>query len=200
MQGIESDDDDVIILEDFSTFKPKPQQKSVKRSLEPNNGLTTPSKKMNINVLTTPNIPKIRASFFNRKYRDLSNCQTTPATPKPQKPTSASIAARQRGLDVRQHSGSKEAKQNHKLSAKISKNIKANQNESITSDYSTPKTTRALVTPSTNSGGKLKRCRYHLIYKPLELDNESSSESNDIFRHKNEKPSAKSIETPLARC
>lgn len=50
----------------------------------------------------------------------------------------------------------------------------------ITSDYSTPRTTRGPI-----SARARKRRITHLIYRPLELDTESSSESNENnFRRK----------------
>lgn len=74
-----------------------------------------------------------------------------------------------------------------RLSARLNK-AKTNRDESIASDYSTPTTTR---TPMRHQGRVP-----HLIYRPLELDNESSSESNDHFK-KRRYPS-QGVKTPLA--
>lgn len=77
---------------------------------------------------------------------------------------------------------------------------KSCQNEYISSDYSTPKTTRTSVTRPTRGCRNLRNSKYHLLYKPLELDNESSSESTDsILRRRKLATSPQDVsKTPLA--
>lgn len=119
----------------------------------------------------TPNVPKSRDSFFHRKYRDISNCPPTPATPK--------VTANQYHHFKSGTASSKLINTTPTTSSsthrRSNKKLKRDQNESITSDYSTPRTIR---TPTT---GKLrgKQRVTHLIYRPLELDTESSSESTE---------------------
>lgn len=77
--------------------------------------------------------------------------------------------------------------------------------DSLPNDYSTPRTTRTFV-ETINSGGGSKTSKNlklaHLIYQPLQLDTESSSESSDSFmkRRKVVRPCSPSNppSTPLA--
>lgn len=89
-----------------------------------------------------------------------------------------------------------------RLSSRSAKSKTSFQNDSIDSDYSTPKTTRTSMTPSSiRNGSKLRNGKFvsHLIYRPLELDNESSTESTDSFRRRDHQSTTRySPSTPLA--
>lgn len=89
---------------------------------------------------------------------------------------------------------------NNRSSSRSSRINKSCQNESISSDYSTPKTTRTSVTRPTRGGRNLRNSKFHLLYRPLELDNESSSESTDsILRRRKLALSPQDVmKTPLA--
>lgn len=88
----------------------------------------------------------------------------------------------------------------HRSATKSLRINKSYQNESISSDYSTPKTTKSFLTRSTRGSGNIRTSKYQLIYRPLELDNESSSESTDsIMRRRNFGRSPQNVmRTPLA--
>lgn len=101
----------------------------------------------------------------------------TPCTPKPYKNTATPLRSRSRN-----------SRNYHPYSSGSGRSTRTrrNQNESIVSDYSTPKTTRTLITPPTKSGAKFKNGKQvtQFVYRPLELNNESSSESTDyLLRH-----------------
>lgn len=89
-----------------------------------------------------------------------------------------------------------------RLSSRSVRSKTSYQNDSIASDYSTPKTTRTSMTPSSiRNGSKLRNGKFvsHLIYRPLELDNESSTESTDSFRRRDYQSKTRySPSTPLA--
>lgn len=126
----------------------------------------------------TPIISRIRGSLINRKCRELNNCPPTPATPRV-----ANQCKKATSPDLYNRRMSKRFKANNNKSTDL--------NDSITSDYSTPKTTRTPTSAVTTSGGgsrsrTVKRVT-HLIYKPLELDTESSNESMDFnYRRRGE--------------
>lgn len=89
-----------------------------------------------------------------------------------------------------------------RLSARMAKNKVNHQNDFIAADYSTPRTTKTAFTPNIrNIGSKLRNGKYvpHLIYRPLELDNESSTESTDGLRRRDCRSQMRySPATPLA--
>lgn len=61
-----------------------------------------------------------------------------------------------------------------------------NSTELLDPEYNTPRTTRVPRTPTSNGKGKTKYRITHLVYRPLQLDNDSSSESQDFFMRRHE--------------
>jgi hypothetical protein len=135
----------------------------------------------------TPNVPRIRSSFFNRKFRDISggsdgHTQLTPTTPKvnnSKAKNTPSTRSRSRRSGGNSSGDSRRTKTNLPNNGRPSRS-RPNNDEFYDQDFSTPRATRSLLTPprtstKINKHGKVT----HVIYQPLELDNESSSESND---------------------
>jgi len=185
----DDDDDDVIIIEDSRSRKRK-NNSTIRNYSKPTDALkNTEVSKI---VAKTPTVPRINGSMLNKKCKDCpkGGQPPTPATPKP---------TRQTPLRNRPRSGAKQTN-----SSGRSTKSKPNHNESIASDYSTPKTTRNLSTPKSTTCMTLKSGKRisHLIYRPLELDNESSSESSDCFmrrrRSTNSRRVSQEMKTPLA--
>lgn len=88
-----------------------------------------------------------------------------------------------------------------RLSTRVVRNKVNHRNDFIAADYSTPKTTKTAFTPNIRLGSKLRNGKYvpHLIYRPLELDNESSTESTDGLRRRDCRNQMRySPATPLA--
>lgn len=122
---------------------------------------------------TPPNVPtKERGSFFSRKYRELVNCQLTPMTPKIDK----SRCTTQRGRRTRTGEQRKTSPNN------AGRSKRPQQSYCLDSEYTTPRTTRTSLTPASIRNGRVVFDRNpQLIYGPLGLDNESSSESTDML-------------------
>lgn len=124
----------------------------------------------------TPNVPRIKASFFNRKYRDSQSTPTTPKVAHARIKLTTSTRSRPKQSSTKA-SGSSRQQNNSPYNSRPSKG-RSNTNEPFDPDFSTPRATRNLLTPPSTNGIKLgKRGVTHLIYRPLELDNESSSDS-----------------------
>lgn len=146
----------------------------------------------------TPNVPRIKASFFNRKYRDI---QTTPATPKVSharvKVTTSTKSRLKRSAGSTKGSTRQQARSPY--TGRTSRG-RTSINEPFDPDFSTPRATRNLLTPPSTNCAKLgKNGRVtHLIYKPLELDNESSSESIDTRRKRTRIIYSPDSRSPLA--
>lgn len=131
----------------------------------------------------TPNVPRIRASFFNRKYRDIKAAPTTPKSNQ----ANIRVTSVTRGRARRSAGSTGNPANKQQAFSPITGNSfkgRAEINDPFDLDFSTPRATRNLLTPpSTNVTKRGKGGRVtHLIYKPLELDNESSSESLDSRR------------------
>lgn len=143
-------------------------------------------------ICVTPNVPRIRTSFFNRKFRDISGGsdgqheQLTPTTPKVRttRPKASSSSGRSRS----RRSGGGTGSSSRRLKTICSPSdgrpsrSRPNNNEFYDHDFSTPRAIRSLLTPPKTSTRVSKEGRVtHIIYNPLELDNESSSESSDRY-------------------
>lgn len=183
-RNIDCEDDDVIIIEDLSKrTRPKLPRVSIGDPSKPKNELiqlTMQSKtdRRFVAAIRTPNVPKVKGSFFARKYREITQGQLTPSTPKLDNAT----PMRNRHRSGNYHPYTKD--HHTTKSARSNRNQHINH-DSIVCDYSTPTTTRTLLTPTSLSGSK-KRGPTRFMYKPLELDNESSSESTDSIMRRHE--------------
>lgn len=145
-----------------------PQSRTIRRRLVP------PSE-----VMKTPNLPRVKGSLFNRKFKEItSSRQMTPDSDDFQATTP--MINRRRSFVY--GSPRVTALNNGSTSARSNKR-KLRHNEPIASDYSTPRTTRYFVKSiNSNSNNKSKNVKVaYLVYQPLQLDNESSSESSDCF-------------------
>lgn len=142
----------------------------------------------------TPNVPRLRHSFFNRKYRDMSASSYvhfTPQTPKITKsrtPTS-------RGRARKSTSGPRRG--GNKTGGRPNRSRPDNY-EFNDLDFSTPRATRNLLTPTRSARLDANGRITHLVYRPLELDNNDSSSdnTNDSFMRRHQ--SQRSIDAPLA--
>lgn len=157
----------------------------------------------------TPNVPRIRGSFFNRKFHESGGSvgQLTPSTPRVSANKSVNHRSSGSGTKFRpKRSGS--TNDSLCLTNGSSKNggrptrSRPNSNEFFEPDFSTPRATRSsLLTPTngvtTRRNGKIT----HFYYRPLELDNDSSSESTDSVmkrRHAHNPNRPTRTESPLA--
>lgn len=121
----------------------------------------------------TPNVPRIRNSFFNRKFRESGGSvdQLMITTPRvinkgSGKKSSGSSSKSRSRKDVGKSSGDG----NNRLSGRPTRS-RPSTDELFEPDFSTPRATRAsLLTPMRNE--KIS----FVQYRPLELDNDSSSE------------------------
>lgn len=200
-------DDDVIIIEELSTVKRPRLEVRFPSSFKPSNELlaktlqsetnhqditTSAITARNVTDLPTTPTASRRGSFYNRKSREISHFPPTPTTPKLDK-SNLITPVRNRSGGRLSSDGERSGTVIRQKSSIITPPSKSKRDELISSTYTTPKTTRGLSTPKTTrglstptltpGGCKLKANRRvtHLIYRPLELDNESSSESTDIL-------------------
>lgn len=128
----------------------------------------------------TPNVPRIKNSFFNRKYRDFkgSEIQLTPTTPKVtirnRTPTPKNRSRKRSGRGIHSRDSDTYNRNNGRPARS-----RPSCNEYFDPDFSTPRANKSLLTPTSSARlGKNGRIT-HLIYRPLELDNDSSSELTD---------------------
>lgn len=204
-------DDDVVIIEELSFIKRPRLEGCVPKVPEPSNELkskkiqamqsetreASPKTPNHTDQPKTPNLQKNRVSFLNRRNRDSPHFPLTPTTPKLDKSMVTPMKIRSGGrnpLNSRGSSSSRRTSREGLLNKSIGEEL-------ISSTYSTPKTTRGLMTPNLSGSNKLKRRVTHLIYRPLELDNESSSESTESLARRRESLRKKSQDTdtkPLA--
>ena len=155
------------------------------------------------NECVTPNVPRIKASFFNRKYRDIQS--STPSTPKVTNArvrVSSSTSTRSRSKRSGSSgvgTGSSGRQQTYSPYSGRPSRSRPSNSEFFDPDFSTPRATKSLLTPTTNGTRLGKNGRItHLIYKPLELDNESSSESIDTRRKRSKLLVSQEDRSPLA--
>lgn len=152
-------------------------------------------------VTKTPNVPRVKGSFFNRKHREITGYQgmspgsaegqvTTPMLNRRRSYMYTSPVARAAGQD------------NGSSSTRSSRTKVIRSDTTLSSDYTTPRTTRTFVETINSGGNKSSKKLAHLIYQPLQLDTESSSESSDSFmrRRKVARPGSpnKTPSAPLA--
>ena len=150
----------------------------------------THRQKIVLTECVTPNMPKIRGSFFNRKYRESggSNGQLTPSTSNSATSRSGNRSSNSTPRSRAKRSGGKSDRLTLSRSSgkdRYQPNRSRPSSGYIEQDFSTPRATRAsLLTPISGSNmrdGKIT----HFYYRPLELDNDSSSESiEDAIKRK----------------
>lgn len=222
----DNSDDDVIIIEELSSIK-RPRLDTTKssssHSSKPSNELTPKSLQSKTNqteatpitvtsttdFTKTPIVPRLRGSFYDAKHGEISHFPPTPTTPKLDQSHIGPPASR--SGTTRKFVANRSGSAGRKLIRTTPTCKPSKRDELISSNYSTPKTTRGLLTKNLRPGtGNLKPTRRvtHLIYRPLELDNESSSESTDSIMKRRDslrrssqdlKPKLLAIEAPPRR-